>query len=717
MRGVLALIVTLTFAPAWALPQPLPPWEVAQLAGPITVDGVLDEPAWNAIEPDDRFWQQIPQEGAAPTERTEIRLAFDRHHLYVGAQLHDREPNKLVAFVRERDNFAISEDDWFGFTIDPFRDRRNGFWFSTNPLGAQSDAQTFDEGRVFNTDWDGIWECAASRGPLGWSVEIKIPFYNLRFEPRDRTRMGIVFFRTIKRKNETVFSPFLARAYGGSPSVSQGRELILDGPIEAGRDWLWKPYVLGGFSRDAADGADNGADFKAGLDAKWALTSGLTADFTLNTDFAQAEADDARINLTRFPLFFPEKREFFLEGAGFFDFGIPEETQLFFSRRIGLEEGLQIPLLAGARLQGRAGPYTLGLLDIQARSEGDLPATHFAVARVRRDLLSRSSLGAIFTLREPEGSGGGNRVGGADLRLVFSDTMVLEGFAARTATEGGENGSAGYLRFARSGEPWSLDLSYADLSDRFDPGVGFVRRRGIRQPRGVASWTPRPNRPWARRLELFGGAVGEYSQGGILLTREQFGGLNYELASTDTFRIQFSDSFERLEQLFPLAPGIEIEPGDYDNSELRLGFSSYDGRRAYGSFDWRRGDFFGGTITRWLPSATYKWSDHLTLSSDLELNRIELPPDHAGARDPVDSTLRLARLRARYAFSTRLFASALVQWNETLDELGINLRADWIHTPGADLFVVYDETAVTELAPGAPRSKRRALLIKLTHIF
>jgi hypothetical protein len=702
-------------AAASDLPGPLPPLQVARLAGPITIDGKLDEAAWSAIEPIDQFWQQTPEEGRAPTEHTAVRLAYDRTNLYVGARLFDRQPGGIVGFVRERDIDAISQDDWFGFTIDPFRDRRNGFWFSTNPLGAQSDAQIFDEGRIFNTNWDGIWECRASRDALGWAVEMKIPFFNLRFERRQLYRMGINIFRTIKRKNETVFSPFLARAYRGSPSVSQARELIFEGPIEANRDWLFKPYVLGGFSRDAAAGEDTSADFKTGLDAKWAVTSGLTADFTLNTDFAQAEADDERINLTRFPLFFPEKRELFLEGAGFFDFGIPEETQVFFSRTIGLEQGLQVPLLGGARLQGRAGAYTLGLLEIQGRSKGEILATNFAVARVRRDLFSRSSIGAIFTSREAEGAGGGNRVGGADARLVFSDTMVLEGFAARSSNGGGAAGSASYLRFARAArEPWYLDLSYADLSTDFDPQVGFVRRPGVRKALAAASWKPRPNRPWARSLEVAGRLIGEYSQSGTLLSREQYGALAYELPSGDIFYASLQTNFERLQEVFHLAPGIDIRPGDYDNDELLLGFTSYDGRRLFGSFEWSRGDFFGGRLTRWVPAATFKFDDHLTLVGQLEINQIDRPPADPESQD---TTLRLARLRARYALSTTLFASALVQWNGVTDELGINLRADWIHTPGADLFVVYDETLATELVPSIPRSKRRALLIKLTQVF
>ena len=422
---------------------------------PITLDGALDEEVWRKAQPAVDFVQAEPHEGQLATEITEVRLVFDGEALYVGVACHDAAGAAGIIINDIRKDFVTGEQDSFEMILDTFADRRNGFVFAVNAVGAKSDSQIANEGRDVNASWDAVWSVATRTGADGWSAEIRIPFKTLRFTPGAGRVWGVNFSRRIRRKNELDFWSPVPRVYNlyraslggtldGLPDASQGRNLRI------------KPFVAADATR-AAGGDDFSTGAHAGLDVKYGVTPSLTLDLTVKPDFAQAEADEQQVNLTQFSLYYPEKREFFLENSGTFYFGdIPresrigtarfsppeEEVLLFFSRRIGLtDDGQAIPIAAGARLTGRAGAYGVGLMTIQTQSFNGEPGDNYTVVRGRRDILNNSDVGAIFLSRQSsDNSGDYNRVAGADANFRFLRALSINSFIAKSDTPGASEG-------------------------------------------------------------------------------------------------------------------------------------------------------------------------------------------------------------------------------------------------------------------------------------
>jgi hypothetical protein len=516
-RRARALILALSCLAAWSVSSrftpalaedsqtPASPFRPNRVEQEPILDGVLDEPLWQQAPVIDDFVQQLPVDKAPPTERTEVRVAYDAANLYLGVRFFDSDPSGIIAWTLQRDSDGILGDDQFAFAIDSSNNGRDGFWFSTNPAGVRNDSQIFDEGRIFDSRWDGVWEVATKVDDLGWTAEIKLPFFNLRFTPGEENTMGINFFRAIRRKNEEAYSPYIPRNYLGTISFSLARKMIFQG-IERGTRLQIKPYSLvRAEETEVPPPADRDVEGQVGLDVlKWGLTSNLTLDLTANTDFAQVEADIEQVNLTRFSLFFPEKRDFFLENAGLFQFGSPQQADVFFSRRIGLSPaGEPIPILGGVRLTGRMGKTSLGLLDVVQEEQDAEPRTNFSVLRVRHDILARSSVGMIVTDREGEGPGGGNRVAGADTHMTFHQDYNVDFFYAasrssRLLSDGTprdeelREGAAWRLRVGRDGDLWQVAARQQRIDPGFDPEIGFVPRPDEIFSEGVLAWKPRP---------------------------------------------------------------------------------------------------------------------------------------------------------------------------------------------------------------------------------
>ncbi|RIK58186.1 hypothetical protein DCC62_29555, partial [candidate division KSB1 bacterium] len=453
----------------------------------LQLDGLLTEAEWQTATTISDFFQYQPDEGRPASEKTEVRVLYDEHSLYIGAMCHDAEPQKIVAQKLQRDS-GLEDDDVFGFLVDTYHDHRNAYFFMTNPNGAQEDGQLVDGAFRADLDWDGVWEVRAQIHEHGWSAEFKIPLWNFKFNALLEQSWGINFTRTIKRKTEQVnWASWSRDNNGGFLRVSRAGDLLDLRELSPGRNLQIKPYVLGKTLRDDLLTPQPIRDekFDAGLDIKYGLTSNLTLDLTANTDFAQVEADIEQVNLTRFPLFFPEKREFFLESANTFQFGEgnffgPPPIFLFYSRRIGIAGFNQIvPLLAGGRLTGKVGKYEIGALDILTDETADFPRSHFSVVRLNRDVFQRSKIGVMFTNRANIGENN-QQAYGVDANLWLSSPLVFQSFAAQSRASDGPTANAWKLGLDFTKDHWGWFASHMFIDKDFNPPVGFVLRPDIR---------------------------------------------------------------------------------------------------------------------------------------------------------------------------------------------------------------------------------------------
>ena len=693
---------------------------------PPTIDGVLDEPFWDSIEPVTDFRQRVPVDGAPSSELTELRVAFDDNNIYFGVVLHDSDPSGIRRSILHREG-RIDQDDNIRIGLDTYHDRRNAYIFEINPFGTQGDALISDESMTLSDWWwEGVYESQAVITDDGWVVEAAVPFTTIRFADAEAPEMGILMERTIRRKNEMVYFPHIGQEFSRALSqVSQYATLTgLEG-LRRGRYMEVKPFAITGRSvtgqRGEADGqTDTQNDL--GLDFKYSITSNLTLDATLNPDFAQVEADNVQINLTRFSLFFQEKREFFLERAGLFDFGDPEETQVFFSRRIGITNDIA----GGARLTGQAGPLSVGGLSLftdDARDgEGRLIAGGLnSVLRLRADPFPRTTVGGIFTSLNTDD--GGNRVLGGDMQYRFGGSTV-RGWVARstesggadfggvTATGGNASATAGTFEVDLRNDLLSAGGSFKQVPAEFSPALGFVRRRDIRSSSGSLAAFPRfEQSDWARQLitavsgDHIAGMDGE-KQSTFLLSHNML-----TLESGHRFMLNVTRRGEVLYEPVRIQ-GRELAPGDYVFSGAQIRFDTDTSRRFSARGGYSRGGFWGGTGTEVAIGGMWKTGPYLTLSGDYTRNIISLPVEDG------DFTTSLLSMTILAAVSRSLFANALIQYDDVSNQVQANVRVNWIHTAGSDLFVVFDSGYLTGdlLDPRTERWQRRTGVVKLTYM-
>ena len=646
------------------------------------VDGVLDEALWQGIEPITEFKQRDPAEGEDATEFTELRIAFDEEAIYFGLMLFDKEPEKIRANIFERGG-RIDKDDRIIIALDTYHDRRNAYIFEVSARGTQDDALLTDEQDI-NWNWDCVYYTETTITDQGWNLEVKIPFNQLRFPKGQDLEMGVAVMRTINRKNEHAIWPFIPRDYQmGVFQVSQYASLTGLRDLKRGRHLEIKPYLITGGQKLNQDGEPESDVVRdAGLDVKYGITSNLTLDLTLNTDFAQVEADNVQINLTRFNLFFPEKREFFLERAGLFSFGTPGRVETFFSRRIGIDNDI----LAGARVTGQTGPLSLGLLNIQTKKQDGVPGDNFAVARARADVLPRTTIGGIFTNRENPDEY--NRALGADLAMRFWGNSELTAwlthvwdFDDRVVTD-----FAGSANLDLRRDLYNLSLGYLNVGENFNPGMGFVRRRDM--IRYDADATVRPligDGTGAIRRLLFS-AGGNYISGQDLDKQSTHVQAHAVVLfrARDHLGVQVARSFERLDDPFFIRPETVIPMDDYTWNQAVLFGGTDQSRRLWVSAELSNGGFFNGDRTNVSGGVGFRFSKHFKAEGQVNYNRIALPVDNGN----FDATTVGVNLQA--ATSRKLFARALIQYDNFSKDFQANIRIDWIHTPGSDLFLVFN---------------------------
>ncbi|MCH7783039.1 carbohydrate binding family 9 domain-containing protein [candidate division KSB1 bacterium] len=649
------------------------------------IDGVLDEPFWQTLPVIDGFKQREPNEGAEPTEKTEVRIAYDDKNLYFGMTMYDSEPSKIIRSVLKRGGW-IDQDDRIIIGLDTYRDKRNSYIFEINSYGTQDDALVTDESGQ-NWSWDGVYMSEGNITDYGWVLEIAIPFTTIRFSKDDEPEMAVAFYRSIRRKNEEVFWPPLDRDFrGGLVQVSQYGNLIGLRDIKPGRNIQVKPYALGGAQKIASggDGATTTGDI--GIDVKYGITPNLTLDATLNTDFAQVEEDNIQINLTRFSLFFPEKRDFFLERAGLFDFGAQRSTQTFFSRRIGLRNDI----LAGARLTGQAGRFSLGLLNIQTDDSSEMPGANNAVVRIRTDLRPRTTVGGIFTNFQGNegGSGFHNRVAGLDIAHRFLTRSSFNAWFSNVWSSDELNGSAaGSANLSIANDLYGFGMGYTNVGANFDPALGFVRRRNVVQYTGNTSYSPRigGSDDLIRQLTFGMNYSRIQGQNGDLQS-ESFSSSNQAfLESGDRLRLNIGWNKEVLEGSFNIRPGITTIPADtYEFVDASLNLTLNRRRKLWGTASIETGKYFGGNRTVIATNTNYKFTSHFSVESSIRSTIISLPYDNG------DFTTSIFSIRLLAATGRKLFGNALIQYDNVSKNFRSNIRIDWIHTPGSDLFIVFN---------------------------
>ena len=703
------------------------------------LDGVLDEPVWSAAEAIDAFVQQEPDEGAPASERTEARILYDGENLYIGVRAFDSEPDGVIATEMRRDSDRILDEDNFQIILDTFKDFRSAYMFVTTPLGAKLEQQVFEEGeggsrRGFgvatniNKDWDGVWHVGARRTDDGWAAEIAIPMVTLRFPDQERQEWGVNFMRNIRRKNEQAFWAGIPKPYTLT-RVSLAGSLTGLESLNRGMDLRVKPFVSGGAARISDAGVvENDGQREIGFDIKYGVSAGLNLDLTYNTDFAQAEVDDEQVNLTRFALFYPEKREFFLENAGQFNVGTNSAFQrvadLFFSRRIGLSEtGDPIPILGGARLTGKVGRNNIAIMDIQTDGLPDdigqgivgRDGENFFVARYSRDIMARSKVGALIINKHVGDGHYINRTIALDMTLAPHPAFLVNSFIAKTSTTGVTDGQlAGYIRLGWLDQDWNVYGEYSDFQENFNPEVGFLPRNGIRISKIHLERNPRPGRFGVRVFDPMVNITYTTDQNNRLVTRRIHHMLGTRLQNGAYINIWYNANLEVLDDPFRVRPDVVVAPGTYRFGDWRFSFNSDPSRRLYGTVYYSPQTFFDGDRTDYSASAGFRLTSQLAAEGAFTRNDVRLPGG--------DFSADIASFRIDYALSPTMTLRTLTQYNSLTDQWSTAARFNYIYRPGSDIYIVYDElrrNAYDEFGRFNEFAsfRERQLIVKVTYLF
>jgi len=721
--------------------QPSRQLRAQRIAEPPNLDGLVNEAFWQDLDVATNFIQQNPDEGEISAERTEVRIAFDDRNLYFGIICFDSQPENIVVTQNRRDG-ELEDTDSIQILLDTFDDDQNAFIFGTSPTGIEFDGQVSKAGQTrgggggparagaggggaqrggaaaFNLNWDAVWSVRSQITERGWESEIAIPFRTLRYKPGVSV-WGLNVMRNLRRRNELSYWSPISRAFelaqvGAAGSLSGLETHTL-------RNLKLLPYVLGGFSQDyAREGNQTKFERDAGLDLKYSLTPSITLDATVNTDFAQVEVDDEQVNLTRFDLFFPEKRPFFLENSGFFEFGTPQEVEIFFSRRIGLDDDRNpVPIDVGARVSGKAGPYQIGLLNMQTRSvDGAAPANNYSVARFSRELPNRSSIGVIGVNRQATShfgdSGKYNRTFGADANIGIGKFGNWFNYVAKTQTPSVNDSDHAYSsRFEYDNSRHEFHLGYLEVGHNFNPEVGFVQRNGFKKPEYFYRYTHYMDSGPIRSIEPHVLGDNWYTLG---TNQKESGFEHYHVDSRwqngGRLGVAFNRNFERLDIPFEVHPGIFVPVGRYQFNETIATFQTDPSKTLFFGGNAASGDFYNGSIRSLRGSLGVRKGKNLTWTGSWVRNFIELPVD--------DFNTDLVGLRFNWSFTPKSFLQTFSQYNSRTKQIGHNIRLGLLSTSSTGLYVVFNTANLTRdyLDPHEVerRTLSRALFIKFNYL-
>ena len=709
----------------------LPRMSAQRISDEIKIDGVLDEPIWQNVEPIRQLYQIQPDQGDPATEQSEIRILYDDKKLYFGFVFFDSGMDKIVANDMRRDSSGLRSNDYGFLLLDTYNDRRNAVFFRFTPVGGMEDTAVSNSGGSLNTSWDIVWECRCRINEDNWTVEIAIPFSQLRFEQSGVMNWGLNFGREIARKREIAAWNEAPKTYGGLAKYRTAYFGTLEGieGISPSRHLELLPYLLPGASyTPGIDGSEGGLDLdvkygevqihrgnafsflKGGLDLKYGVTPNLTADLTFNTDFAQVEADQEQVNLTRFSLFFPEQRPFFLEGASIFDVGIPRPSfrrppplLLFYSRRIGLAKGHAIPILGGGKMTGKIGPYGIGILNVLTNKfkddefqigqpPVDEPRTNYSVIRVNRDILKASTIGGIFINKQDADTY--NRTAGLDFSYRPTREINIDGLWSRTF----EADILGNSNAFFIGGDWRTNLfrfnsSYTDIGEDFNPEVGYIQRRDVRRFRGGGSYTPWPGKLGIREIQIGPEIDLVLTQENELETQEITFDTQFEFETGDDIGFQVKNTIENLEHNFRIQ-GVDILSDDYNFTAFQASLRTSSSRMIAGRFQVEFGEFYYGTRHGFSIDANFRPNARLSIEPSIEFNRITLPEKKLKDGETLDETEFDANAfggRVSYSFSTTLFTKLFTQWSTDRDVLSANFLVNYIYRPGSDFYLVFDQ--------------------------
>ena len=670
---------------AAALPPEL---RAGTLGATHSVDGRLDEPAWAAADLIDVFTQADPREGAPASARTTVRVLAGPKALVIGIDCEQPADVGVVSFNVRRDA-TLTQEDHVRIVLGPFMDGRSGYVFAVNPSGARYDGIVNPGGESDNPEWDGIWDAATVRRGQGWSAEIWIPFLTLSFKPDLRT-----WHFNVQRRIQGLLEIDRWASAGRQYQVTQTSRagLLTELPaIDLGRGLSVRPAVTTGGGIPAPS-ADVDGEFQPSLDVTKRLGANLLASATVNTDFAETEVDTRRTNLTRFPLFFPEKRTFFLEGDDIFSFGLglDQDVLPYFSRRIGLVDGTEVPIIAGGKVNGRLASTNVGGLVVGTNDRAGVVDDEavMGVARVKQNLWRESWLGGIATVGDPLG-GSGRWLAGGDFTYATSrfrgDKNFLVGvWGLATDQEGGGNDSTAYgVKVDYPNDKWDIALNYKRIGRDFNPALGFVPRPAVQLFNlGIDNRTRIESGPFQQLVHEFRPFVATDLSGRWESYRVFFAPINWRFRSGDRFEFNANPTGERLVAPFEVSDGVVIAPGRYDWWQYRLEVGTAQKRRLYTQLTWWFGGFYDGTIDQVIWTGAWNPTALFTVEFTGERNMGRLP---AG-----DFTQTLVGNRMRINVSPNLSVSSYVQYDTVSDSVGVNTRLRWTFRPEAELFVVYN---------------------------
>jgi len=746
----LALVFSLSLSQAAIAQQAAPPTftvsKLADSADAPVIDGRVNEAAWQTVQPYGTFTQQDPIEGAPASEKTEVRVLVGKGNLYISVIAFDSDPSKIIVSQARRDA-SLSETDSIVIALDTFNDNQNAFVFGTNPLGIEYDGQVAREGQssgvsvggggaggtqrggisAFNPNWDGDWSVKSQITDRGWETEMAIPLKTLRYETGTNQTWGFNVLRNIRHKNEQVYLAPIPRGFDIYRVSLAAKMSGLDLP--ARRDIKLIPYALASANKDFTL-PDNQVDGKwnVGMDFKWGIRPNLTLDATINTDFAQVEADEEQVNLTRFDLFFPEKRPFFLENASTFQFGNPQNIDLFFSRRIGLSGGgVPLDIEAGARLSGKIGGWNVGVLNIQTDEAENAAGTqvvgqanNFSVLRLQREV-GRSSYGAIFVNRQGTGSyapsDDHNRAYGVDANIQLSSSQRVSGFLARTDSGGNAaalgSDYAGRAFYNFTNNLWQISGGFSQVGKTFNPEVGFLPRRGYRRPEFRAFFQPQPKKyPWIRRVAPHVSYNSYYDFDGNLQS-EAWHVHPFEIQPRQGGRFGWFSDYAKDNPLTPFqvynrdGNRVVIPAGQYDWWQHALEYMHNPSARVTGTIRTRFGNYYDGDFQSVELTSEFRITPKATASVGWTRQDIDLPYG--------SFVNNLVPIKANYSFTTLTNISALLQYNGQTGQFSSNVRLAMLNRSGTGLFVVFNDRRDL-LSSTVAETLGRSFVVKYTRL-
>jgi hypothetical protein len=692
--------------------------EATRVEHPPKLDGTLDDPLWQSAKAVAEFRQQEPNEGETATEKTEVRILYTRNAVYFGIHCYDSDAKKIVATQLRRD-VSQDLDDHFEILIDSNHDRRGGYVFQINPLGTQVDGLVVEERSGsertdFDAGWDGVWISEARIIADGWTATVEIPFTTLNFTQSQNVIWGLNFKRFIRRKNEEDLWSAYRRTYGIT-KVSQAGELTGITDIGTGRLFVVKPYGL--LQYDKQDNQNAKFPLTGGLDLKYGLRSSLVLNLTGNTDFADTDVDQVQFNLTPFKIFIPEKRQFFLENAGVFEFNLGDQDQLFFSRQIGIDPitGQQVPINGGAKVTGTIGRLALGVMDVDTRSSGPNPYANYAVVRLKESLWGGSYVGVMgIDKRSGNAADPFNQTGGVDTRLVFLKDFVFDGHLAGTQSLDNPSGASDVGASLHYKSNWLEAIgAKRKIGPNFNPELGFIERTDSNQEYGDATFKVRPEIKGIRELQFEGFIFHSPDTRGVVQTQEWQGTFRAEFHNGAYTDDDIADVFtQRITTPLNIYKTIFIPNGLYHFARHQLTYGSRLDRRFTYNFFERFGSYYGGTLNEFRVRATYRPTAKFSASLVQTWNRFRLPQGNFS----VD----LASLQGNYSFSRFLSLSSTLQMDTANTQaMSANIRLRYNYRPDSDLFVIYNlGTQFVSLAAANPQQIRETrFAIKFTYSF